>query len=239
MNETQIKTKQKSSTSPVIYMTLTALLAAVTAACSWISVPLPFTPVPINLATLAVFLAGGLLGAKYGSISIIIYVLLGAIGVPVFHSFTGGIGIITGPTGGYIIGYIPAALFTGLVSDSVFRIAKQRSETENPVEKTAEAKSGTPDRISYHDTSGHASNAPDKNKKEAVRYFILEFGMIVGLALCYTLGTAWYMHISGIGLAAALLTCVIPFLIGDALKITAAVILVKKIRPFIPCRHTR
>ena len=63
--------------------------------------------------------------------------------------------------------------------------------------------------------------------------------MIVGLALCYTLGTAWYMHISGIGLAAALLTCVIPFLIGDALKITAAVILVKKLRPFIPCRHTR
>ena len=88
-------------------MTLTALLAAVTAACSWISVPLPFTPVPINLATLAVFLAGGLLGAKYGSISIITYVLLGAIGVPVFNSFTGGIGIITGPTGGYIIGYIP------------------------------------------------------------------------------------------------------------------------------------
>ena len=74
-------------------------MAAVCAVCSWISVPLPFTPVPINLGTLAVFLTAGLLGWKYGTLSVLVFVLLGAAGLPVFHGFTGGIGIITGPTG--------------------------------------------------------------------------------------------------------------------------------------------
>ena len=69
-------------------MTVTAMFAAVTAVASWISVPLPFTPVPINLATLAVTLAGAVLGYKYGTISVLIYILLGAAGVPVFAGFT-------------------------------------------------------------------------------------------------------------------------------------------------------
>ena len=65
-------------------MILCALFAALTAVCSMISIPLPFTPVPINLATLSVFLAGGLLGSKYGSASQLVYVALGAVGLPVF-----------------------------------------------------------------------------------------------------------------------------------------------------------
>jgi biotin transport system substrate-specific component len=97
---------------------LCAVFAALTGICSIISIPLPFSPVPINLATLSVFLAGGLLGAKYGAISQIIYVLLGAVGVPVFHSLTSGLGILTGPTGGYIIGYILAAFIIGRIYSS-------------------------------------------------------------------------------------------------------------------------
>ena len=98
---------------------LYALFAALTAVCSMISIPLPFTPVPINLATLSVFLAGGILGSKGGAISQSVYVLLGAIGLPVFHSFTGGLGILTGPTGGYIIGYIAAAWLTGFMAETL------------------------------------------------------------------------------------------------------------------------
>ena len=71
--------------STISYLLLAALMAAVCAVCSWISIPLPFTPVPINLGTLAVFLAAGILGWKYGTISVIVFVLLGAAGLPVFH----------------------------------------------------------------------------------------------------------------------------------------------------------
>ena len=69
------------------------------------------TTVPFTLQTCAVFLAVGVLGGKRGTLSILIYLLLGAIGVPVFAGFTGGIGIVLGTTGGYIIGF----LFSGLI----------------------------------------------------------------------------------------------------------------------------
>lgn len=98
-------------------LTLTALFAAVLAVGSWISIPLPFTPIPINLGTLAVILTGALLGWKYGTLSVMIYILLGAVGVPVFAGFTGGLGHLTGPTGGYIIGYITSALICGIIME--------------------------------------------------------------------------------------------------------------------------
>lgn len=106
---------------------LAGVFAAVTAVCSWISIPLPFTPVPINLALLGVYLAGGLLGGHYGFYSELIYVLLGAIGVPVFAGFSGGFGIITGPTGGYIIGYVFAAITVGLMAAGTEKLPAKRS----------------------------------------------------------------------------------------------------------------
>ena len=181
--------------STISYLLLAALMAAVCAVCSWISIPLPFTPVPINLGTLAVFLAAGILGWKYGSISVIVFVLLGAAGRPVFHGFTGGMGIITGPTGGYIVGYILAAFLTGIMIDTYFKARKS-------------------------------------NENKAATYAVLALAMALGLFACYALGTAWFMHISGTDLKAALLMCVVPFLIGDAIKIAAATVLVKKLRPF-------
>ncbi len=100
-------------------MVTTAVFAALLAAASWIAVPVPFTPVPINLGTLAVTLAGAILGYKYGTLSVFIYILLGAVGVPVFAGFTGGIGHIAGPTGGYIIGYLTSAFICGLILETM------------------------------------------------------------------------------------------------------------------------
>lgn len=97
-------------------MILSALFAALCAILSQIYFPLPFTPIIINLATIAVFMAGGLLGAKWGAVSMAVYVLLGLVGLPVFSGFSGGPGVLAGPTGGYIIGYIVAAAVTGLLS---------------------------------------------------------------------------------------------------------------------------
>ena len=102
-----------SNTKNLILCAMFAALAAIGAA---ISIPLPFSPVPVTFATLAVMLAGGLLGPKYGVISACIYILLGAVGLPVFHNFTGGIGILAGPTGGFIIGYPLIALLNGILS---------------------------------------------------------------------------------------------------------------------------
>ena len=94
-------------------MILCAMCAAVT--CILAPVSIPIGPVPISLCTFAVMLAGVLLGAKFGFISQLIYVLLGAAGVPVFAGYKAGVSVIAGMTGGYIVAYPFLALFTGLL----------------------------------------------------------------------------------------------------------------------------
>jgi len=83
--------------------------------------PIPWSPVPITGQTFAVLLAGVLLGRWWGGTSIAIYAGLGAIGLPWFTGWTGGIGILAGPTGGYIMGFILAALFLGHFTDKYVR----------------------------------------------------------------------------------------------------------------------
>ncbi len=84
-----------------------ALMAAVISVSSWITVP--YT-VPFTMQTFAVFLALLLLGGRRGTVCVTLYVLTGAAGVPVFSGFRGGIGVLAGPTGGYITGFILASL---------------------------------------------------------------------------------------------------------------------------------
>ena len=95
----------KFRTKDLCYMALMAVLIAV---CSWISIQ---TVVPFTLQTFAVFCALELLGGARGTIAVAVYLLLGAVGVPVFAGFTGGLGILLGSTGGYLLGF----LLTGLV----------------------------------------------------------------------------------------------------------------------------
>lgn len=94
-------------------LTLCALFATLNAILSQISIPIG--PVPINLAHISTFVAAGLLGARHGALSQFVFVLLGAVGLPVFSGFTGGLLRVLGPTGGYIIAYIGAAFITGFV----------------------------------------------------------------------------------------------------------------------------
>ena len=97
--------------SSVFPMILTALCAAIIAVLAQIIIPLPL--IPITGQTLAIGLVVTILGLKHGTYAVLLYILLGAIGLPVFQSFTGGLGILFGPTGGYIIGFIPTALVIG------------------------------------------------------------------------------------------------------------------------------
>ena len=92
-------------------MVLSALMAALTAICSQIQIPLPM--IPINLALFAVHLSGALLGPTYGILSMIVYVLLGVIGIPVFVGFKAGPATLFGRTGGYILGYVLCAFVVG------------------------------------------------------------------------------------------------------------------------------
>lgn len=86
---------------------LIAMFATILAVCSWISIP---TTIPFTMQTFGIFLAVGVLGGKRGTLAVLVFLLLGAVGAPVFSGFTGGIGILLGSTGGYIIGFLFSAL---------------------------------------------------------------------------------------------------------------------------------
>ncbi|MFA6309422.1 MAG: biotin transporter BioY [Clostridia bacterium] len=94
---------------------LTGLFAAITSVCALISIPVPFSPVPITLQLAAVFLSATILGSKYGSLSQIVYLLIGTVGLPVFSNFSGGPGVILGPTGGFLISFPIIAFIVGLI----------------------------------------------------------------------------------------------------------------------------
>lgn len=156
----------------IYILSTTAVMTAVT--CVLAPMSIPIGPVPISFTNLAIYLSLYLLGWKMGTISYLMYLLIGAIGVPVFSGFSGGLGKLLGPTGGYIIGFIPMAIISGLV-----------------IEK-------------YNNR-------------------IFQFvAMVLGTAVCYVLGTAWFCVIMDVGVAAALGMCVIPFIPGDIAKIILA-----------------
>jgi biotin transport system substrate-specific component len=167
-------------------MMLCALFAALTAVLSQIVIPIG--PVPINLAAFAVFCAGALLGSRLGALSLAVYTALGAVGAPVFAMLRGGLGVLAGPTGGYIIGYIPAAFFTGLLIEKI-------------------------------------------NKSNKI--YPYPAAMLTGMLTYFILGTAWFVASTGTGFAEALTLCVIPFLPGDLLKIAAATLLARRLRPLL------
>jgi biotin transport system substrate-specific component len=105
----------KKQTGSTKFMVLAGVFAAVTAVLSQISVPLP-SGVPVTLQTFAVALAAYVLGARLGAVSIGVYILLGAVGVPVFAGFRGGIGQLAGMTGGFIWGFLLMAICCGLAA---------------------------------------------------------------------------------------------------------------------------
>lgn len=163
-------------------LVLCAMCAAITCILAPISVPIG--PVPISLCTFAVMLAGVLLGAKFGLISQLIYVLLGTVGVPVFAGYRAGISCIAGMTGGYIVAYPILAFLTGLLYWKF-----------------------------------------GKSKAGKLRVLWMLLAMVIGTAVLYAFGTAWFCAVSGTGVVAAMGTCVIPFLPGDLLKMIAVALI--------------
>lgn len=176
----------KMRTIDLVYI---ALFAGLIAICSWISIP---ATVPFTLQTFGIFMAVGLLGGKRGSLAVLVYILLGAIGLPVFSGFTGGLGILFNTTGGYIIGFYFSALAMWGI-ETLF------------------------------------------GRKPVVQIL----SMIVGLIICYALGTIWFMAVylrstGPVSVGTVLAWCVIPFIIPDLLKIALAYVLSGRLRKYIP-----
>ena len=165
-------------------MVYASLLAALMAAGAVISIPIG--PVPIVLQNMFVFLAGLLLGSRWGLAGVAVYLLTGACGLPVFAGGLGGIGRIVGPTGGYLMGYLPAVFVAGYIS-----------------EKTGKRFGGD----------------------------IL--AMICATVVLYACGVTWLKILTGMTWSKTLLAGMLPFLIGDALKIVAAALIAKALRPVL------
>ena len=175
----------RNNTYRLVYTGIFAVLLAI---CSWISIP---TVIPFTLQTFGVFLTVLLLGGRQGSIAISIYLLLGAVGIPVFSNFGAGIGYLLGNTGGYAIGFLFIG-FTGWLFEKIFG--------RKPVS--------------------------------------MLLAMILGLLLCYTFGTFWFMNISmkGVGVSgwiSALAMCVFPFILPDLCKLILAYFISKRLKPML------
>ena len=162
----------------------TALFAVLIAVCAWVSIPVPKPLVPFTMQTFGVFAAMMCLGGRRGLCSVAVYLLLGAVGLPVFSGFRGGLGVLLDTTGGYLLGFVALAL--------VYWFLTARFGDALPVQVAACA---------------------------------------AGLAVCYTFGTAWFvfLYASEIRVWDALCWCVFPFLIPDAVKLSLAVLLSRRV----------
>jgi len=172
-------------------MAYIALFAVMIAVCSWISVP---ATVPFTMQTFGVFLAVGVLGGKRGTLAVLVYLLLGTVGLPVFAGFAGGVGCLLGTTGGYIVGFLCSALVMWAME-----------------------------------------RLPGK------RQWVLAASMVLGLAVCYAFGTAWFMWVyarstGAIGLWTALGWCVFPYIVPDLIKIVLALALRRRLAAAIHLR---
>ncbi|MDM5190686.1 biotin transporter BioY [Bacillus sp. DX4.1] len=94
---------------------VTALFAAITGILAQVTIPLPL--VPITGQTLAIGLTATILGSRYGTLSVLVYVLIGATGIPVYAGFSGGLSVLFGPTGGFLLAFIPATFLIGFVTE--------------------------------------------------------------------------------------------------------------------------
>jgi biotin transport system substrate-specific component len=161
-----------------------SLMAAMIAAGAYLAIPIG--PVPIVLQNLFVFLAGLLLGSRWGFACVAVYILVGACGLPIFSIGRGGIGHILGPTGGYLMGFLPAVYVIGLITEKTKHLV-----------------------------------------------IIDVIAMVCGGIIIYACGVTWLKIITGMTLTKTLAVGMYPFILGDALKIAAAVPIAKALRPVI------
>jgi biotin transport system substrate-specific component len=166
------------------WLVLASLMAALTAVGAYIHVPIG--PVPIVLSTLFVLLSGLLLGSRWGFVSMALYLLVGAIGIPVFAGGKGGLAHFFGPTGGYLLGYVLASWITGFISERL---------------------------------------------RGLLIFEIL--AVLTGSLMIYGLGVPWLKLVTQMSWPKTFMLGMVPFLIGDAVKASVAILLARSVRPIL------
>lgn len=184
MNDKTTKTSLKNNLKDVV---LISLFAAVIAVCSLLYIP--FT-VPFTMQLFGVFCAFYLLGGKKGTLSVLLYIFIGSVGLPVFSGFRGGVGSLFDATGGFVTGFVFSGLAYWLTTKAL------------------------------------------KNIK-----YVKEISLLVSLIVCYICGAAYFALFYSRGeylknLASAIVTCVLPFIIPDLLKLLLAVTVCKKLEKY-------
>lgn len=120
MNVSSTQTVNHSRTNTRVLVRI-ALVTAVTCILAPLSIPLPFSPVPLSLTNLVLYISIFILGWKSATISYLVYLLLGTVGLPVFSGFAGGLGKLAGPTGGYLVGMIFLTVISGYIAKRYHR----------------------------------------------------------------------------------------------------------------------
>jgi biotin transport system substrate-specific component len=183
---------RRSVAQPLVLRTALVLAGiGVLTVGAWISVP--FYPVPLTMQTLAVLLVGGLLGPRLGVSAVAGYLAVGMMGAPVFHNGLGGLALLAGPTGGYLVGFLPAALIMGLA------VRWARGTTRAPL------------------GAGAGWSAP------AREWVVLAAGAVLAGAAIYALGVPWLALFTGGSLRHAAAVGAVPFMLGDLLKTAVAI----------------
>ncbi|OUM92515.1 MAG: hypothetical protein BAA04_12180 [Firmicutes bacterium ZCTH02-B6] len=194
---------------PVRQLALVAMFAAVTSVLAWIRIPLPFSPVPITGQTFGLMLAGLLLGPRLGALSQTVYLLMGVIGLPVFAGGQAGLGVLLGPTGGYLWGHIAGAYIAGLVAGPDPAGAAPR-----PMPATA---------------GGRLPGGLPRGRIGLAR--TLTGAVLGGIAAVYALGVVQLAIVTGMDWPAAVLAGAVPFLPGDLVKAAVAATVAMRLAP--------
>ena len=216
-----------------------AAFAAVICVLSPFAIP---AAVPVTLATLGVYIAAGCLPPSMSAAAVAVYLAVGALGAPVFSGFAGGVAHLAGPTGGYLVGYLPmAAAISALIS-----LRRRRERAKNPAALGDSSRNVSTARDNGAAQEGEQARKPDtrndtprngeqegKRPPLALDIAFCAAAMIAGTVVLYALGTAWFVVSQKTTLAAAIPTCVLPFLPGDAAKIAAAAIVSRAIEPVV------
>lgn len=188
------------------------LFIALIAVSAWVTVPIG--PIPVTLQMFAIPLAICVLRPALATSAIYGYILLGAVGVPVFSGMRGGIGVLLGPTGGFLFGYLIAVPLACLLLYGARRAGLVRP------------------------ASGKDPLAPKESLRVRVARLAVSSGMylvsgIVFTVVSYAFGVAWFMNITGTPLEGALATCVLPFVIPDLIKVILAAGCANALAPFM------
>lgn len=182
---------------------IVALFAAFICASSFIHIPLP-GGVPVAIQDMMAMLAGLLLGSLYGGLSVLLFLLLGCVGLPVFTGKAGLHVIIAGPTGGFLIGYLAGAIAGGLVLKFFWKDALAETDDVN-LKKTTMIRN----------------------------IVVVTVAAVVATLVVFVIGIFGFMRIVDGGIQKALALAVIPFIPGNILKIVVMVSLTLRLRPII------